>query len=342
MALNPLFGQFGLMTWMQMQTLGATLNSTDAGTRCYCSDFQGAEFVWNGVGWATPTPGMMTYAQMIALPPPVADGTQVRVQEFHYAVFTYSAGRWVSTSPLSLFSSGIPFILPSSGTMSTNGAVTLNTALATTYPGTFTYFPAGAVYALSPAGWYYTVYSSATQGTVYGNMYPGPYNVTGDPDESVPISAGGKYGVAIPIVAAGPGAYVTPTSSAIQAVNYTTLMAGLIADFGAIDFTIIGNRPANANAHALLVVIGSTTIGQENGSGINALYMQRRIANLGGYKAQVFPPLTLQGPGTSSSVPSAYSAIDFTVAQNIAVTLNIGNVADYYVLDAFQAVAIFS
>lgn len=341
MALNPLEGPYGPMTWNQIVALGVTMTAAHAGTRCYCSDFSNAEFVWDGAFWGSPSPGKMTFAQMQGLGN-VSDGTLVAIREFHWATFTYSEGRWVSTFPLPLFSASVPFVYPSSGSFANNGALTLNTALPQAYPYCFMYFPAGTIFSGSAAGWYLAQGSTTSTFTVYNNPYPNPqYNVTGDPDESVPIAAGGKFGVFVPFVCMGPGAYAQTTGADITAIDYA-LPANLILAFGAIDYTMISTRPANANSHSMKILIGGNSIGLESASGLNSLYMQRRICNLAGQKTQVSPPTTLYGPGSSSSVPALYTAIDFTVAQALSCTINLGNAADYYVIDTFQAVVIFS
>jgi hypothetical protein len=47
--------------------------------------------------------------------------------------------------PRTLSESGIPVMVANSGTIATNGTVTLGTALPTTYAAAFCYFPASAV-----------------------------------------------------------------------------------------------------------------------------------------------------------------------------------------------------
>lgn len=69
-----------------------------------------------------------------------------------------------------LYCSHAPWALAQSGTVGSNGALTLGTVMLTVYSsGIWLYFPANAVYASSPAGWYWAVMSSTTAGTVYAN-----------------------------------------------------------------------------------------------------------------------------------------------------------------------------
>lgn len=68
-----------------------------------------------------------------------------------------------------LAQTGIPYIKAPSGTVATNGGVTLGTALPTTYDmGAWVYLPAGAVVS-GLAGLYWVVFSSTTVGQVYTN-----------------------------------------------------------------------------------------------------------------------------------------------------------------------------
>lgn len=69
-----------------------------------------------------------------------------------------------------VYASQVPWILPQSGTISTNGALVLGSALPYAYKsGAWFYFPVAAVYSASPAGWYWVIMTDTTNGTVYSN-----------------------------------------------------------------------------------------------------------------------------------------------------------------------------
>jgi hypothetical protein len=111
--------------------------------------------------------------------------------------------------PQILAQSAVPAGLPSSGTVGANGALSGITAFPTTYSGgIWLYFPAGAVYAGSVAGSYWTVMSSTTAGTVYNNKLtiPGPLTPPASPT---------------PVVDAGPGAYTQTTATNISVFGVT-------------------------------------------------------------------------------------------------------------------------
>jgi hypothetical protein len=106
-----------------------------------------------------------------------------------------------------LLQTAIPFVLPSSGSIGNNGALTLTTALDGIKAHTFMRFPAGAIFAGSAAGWYYTAMSSTTVGIIYQETY-----TIGKP--VVPASP-------TPWVTTGPGAYTQTIATDIAAQRVT-------------------------------------------------------------------------------------------------------------------------
>ncbi len=94
------------------------------------------------------------------------------------------------------------------GTLSGTGPFTdwtLSYQFLATYSGVYLYFIAGAVYSGSVAGWYYTVMSSTTVGTVYDNIYTAG-------TLSIPASPTG-------IVSAAIGEF-TQTTLAVSGLNF--------------------------------------------------------------------------------------------------------------------------
>jgi hypothetical protein len=298
---------------------------------------------------------VLTFAQLNALTN-VSEGTLVTVSDINYATFVFNGGKWTSNSPLQLMNSGIPFVVPPEGTVGTAGALTLSTGLPEAYPGSFTYFPANAVNtgAQSAAGWYFTQYSSTVAGTIAGNVYPNPvYNLTGDPDESAPIVAGGKYSALNVLSGAGGGAYTSPTT-AIQAQNYTAIYPNLVGQFGGLQYQVLADRSSGSTAGPLLEVsvgVSGGTVGQQqaiyetpaiNAAALNNYFVSRTMLNLGGYKTQVSPPLNVVGPAQNpNSTPSLYTTVDFTGNTQFTISIT-RNVGEYYVVPGVQLSVIFS
>jgi hypothetical protein len=103
-----------------------------------------------------------------------------------------------SDAAIKVLQVGTPIGIAPTGTVAANGAVTLGTALSSTYlAGLYLYYPAGAAYAGSVAGFYWTVMSSTTVGTIFDNRA-----------SSVPTPPAANTA----IVAAGPGAFTGDTT----------------------------------------------------------------------------------------------------------------------------------
>jgi hypothetical protein len=150
--------------------------------------------------------------------------------------------------PIVLAQSAIPMILPSSGTMGANGALSAITALPySAFPQPcFMYFPAGKVFSGSPAGMYYASILTATTATVYNNMY-----TSGLPQAAIPV-------VPTPVVDAGPGAYTQTTGSLITLAEMV-LPAGLMGANGSFGLDFFMSQTNNANAKMLSTSFGAVT-----------------------------------------------------------------------------------
>lgn len=119
----------------------------------------------------------------------------------------------LKSATVTIGQSRLPMILPSSGSMGNNGALTLTTALDQAYPNAYFYMPAGAIASGSTAGFYYGVMSSTTAATLYNNPY-----TSGTP--TIPATPTG-------FITTGPGAYTQTTGSFITAYS-TTLPGGTL------------------------------------------------------------------------------------------------------------------
>jgi hypothetical protein len=73
--------------------------------------------------------------------------------------------------PQILMQSAIPFVISSSCTMGANGAASACVAMPRTIGASYSYWPANAICTANTAGWYWTVWSSTTAGTIYNNVY---------------------------------------------------------------------------------------------------------------------------------------------------------------------------
>lgn len=146
-----------------------------------------------------------------------------------------------------LLATGMAMILPSSGSVAANGALTLTTNLPLSggYSwGCYMYFPVGAVYSGSVAGLYYVEMASNATGTIYDNRYS-----SGTP--TIPT-------VKTPIVAAGPGAYAQ-TNSPVDLTTVAVVGNSMGAN-GRLVHQPAYVYPNNANNKVLSTVLGSSNI----------------------------------------------------------------------------------
>lgn len=210
-----------------------------------------------------------------------------------------------SGSPIRVLGSNLPVVIPSSGTMAANGAVTittgLNAALATA--PLWLFFPAGAVYAGSVAGLYYTQMATTTTGTVFDNVYAGGSN-------AAPVSP-------TPIVAAGPGAY---TQSLVEITLFSgTLPGGLIGPNGSIQSHAIAQYTNSANAKTLRHKLGTTVYGSYTASTSASASHNAFIENLGAANRNI---------GYPNNQSSGFGVVG-SALNNVAVNTDVDNTFNF-------------
>lgn len=167
---------------------------------------------------------------------------------------------------------GQPIIIPSSGTVGNNGALSGITALAATYSnGCWMFFPSGALFAGSVAAVYWVVMSSATAGTVFMNTIP-----TGQP--GVPTLA--------PIVATGPGAYTQTTGSNLTLLTIS-IPANSLGPNGAVEVYGIQSNNNSANTKSTTVSFGNMQLSMGSNTTNLANSALHLIVNRGVTNSQV-------------------------------------------------------
>lgn len=230
------------------------------------------------------------------------------------------SGSGVSSVPgvRKLAASAIPFIIAPTGTMANNGAITLGTALPTTYANAYVFLPASAISAGSATGWYFAQFSSATLGTVFNNTY-----VSGTPSIPAPTA----------FVTTGPGAYTGVIT--LQNAVAINIPGNSMGPNGTIRYALTMTVPNNANnkqvnaAYSTLAV--STTLVTTN----PAASVMRSFSNRGATNSQVTDggPGML-GPALSGGVPQ-FATIDSTQTQVFAFQAQLAVATDYIVIERF-------
>jgi hypothetical protein len=224
----------------------------------------------------------------------------------------YSDGvNWIPVGPITVYKSGLLIGIAGSGSIGNNGALTLTTALSTTYSGgLYLYFPANAISAGSAAGFYWTVMSSTTAGTVFNNVYtPGSNPVR--PASNTAFST------------TGPGAY-TGSTAEITAIS-TTIPANCM-----VVTSVLGINNNSAGSKNYRIRFGATIhYGVANTANTMYYIPRHMIVNQYMTNAQA-------GSGSSPSGPSAtvmvFSAVDTAADVTLAITLQLGTATDWVIL----------
>lgn len=225
--------------------------------------------------------------------------------------------------PIILAQSAIPMILPSSGTMGANGALTGLTALPyTAFPQPcFMYFPAGKVFSGSPAGMYYASITAATTATVYNNRYS-----SGRPQNAIP-------GTPTPVVDAGPGAYTQSTSEI--ALLSLTVPGGIMGESGSLlhkalwSFNGTGATVKYIRNNLAGTQIKNCTAAANVVSLISGLVMSNRVNEA----SQIGTPKFAINEESSASNVTLLSAIDTAVDCLLSIAVLSQTATDWVILE---------
>ena len=213
---------------------------------------------------------------------------------------------------------GIPFIIPSSGSMANNGALTMTTALNRTYANAYFYMPANAISSGSTAGWYYGVGGSTTTATLYNNTYT----------SGIPAIPGSPTA----FVTTGPGAYTQTTGSAITSVSYT-VAANTLGIRDSIRVTAFFAYPNSAGTKSFAALYGSGTFGTGSATTTVSYGGLWGFHNAGVTSAQA--PMTSGGSSfglnSSGTLPN-WMSVDSTSSQSITNTMQLSSASDYVIL----------
>jgi hypothetical protein len=218
---------------------------------------------------------------------------------------------------------GIPFIVCATGTMGNNGAMTLGTALTTTYSGGgYFWVPAGAVAAGVPAAatWYYGVASSTTAVTLFNNTYS-----SGIP--TIPSSP-------TAFVTTGPGAFAGDT--AIISGPTITLTAGALGPNGALELEVMYAATNNANTKTANATVGAATPLNQS---LSVDITQRAMAefrNAGSQSINKGFAVGLTGAGTVRQTAQTWTAIDTSAAATVIVKAGHSTATDNIVIEGWK------
>lgn len=215
--------------------------------------------------------------------------------------------------------SGIPVFLAPNGTIATNGTVTLGTALPTTYPYVWFYFPAGAVSGGS-AGVYYATCTSTTVCQVYTNFVN---TATTAFSPTVPAS---------PVAATGSNAAYTQTTSTYLTLINTTITAGVMGTNGSIRDTATWVMNGSTNTRAWGVNLGGSgtynVATSTSSASVTSNRGQVEIHNVGDASHQSSFG-SVQTPFSATSAALLYGTVNTANTQALNVACFIATATDY-------------
>ena len=210
---------------------------------------------------------------------------------------------------------GLPLILPSSGSIGNNGALTAITALPDVYASCYMYFPADAIEVGSAAGMYYVEMSSTTAGTIYNNTYDG-----GTP--SIPDTP-------TAFVTTGPGAYTQDTGVDIELFSYL-IEANSLGINGSINMRALIQMANSADDKIETYTFGGTDFLLPAASTTaDTLLRELEITNIGLYDSQI-------GYDVTAAPTIAAGSVNTSQDQTLSVSGQLESDSDYMLLSGVR------
>lgn len=241
------------------------------------------------------------------------------------------------SSPVLVTQSSLQMGIPSSGTITAAGALTMTTALDIIYgptnnniPGIWLYFPATA-FATAPAGWYWCVMTSTTLGTVYAANYVPPLTASIGQSATPIVGSGSGYTQTVsslryaPIVAI-PGNSMGPNGSLRVTSTQSNNNSAGGKSFGM--FWSASSTMSSANTLQSLAVTTSTT-GR----------FQAQMDNAGATNSQIWMQPAVAAFGTTST-PTQASSIDTTQTTYIGIGMNLAVATDWVICQSLLVEAL--
>lgn len=243
----------------------------------------------------------------------VASGAEILVNNVLYK----SNGKcWTASET---YGSGLPFVVPSSGTINnTSGSITATTAFDYIIGPSYSYFPIGALFASSPAGWYYTVWTAASIGTVYADVYyNGNAHIPAKPTALTTVS----------------GAYTQVTGFDIVGPNFV-VPGGMMGVNGCVEWWRSINNNSSANAKTYNTYFGGTLI-----QGVNQTTNPKEagygsMQNRGRLTAQISANTAHGDNGNASTIIKP--TINTADNQLFSFAVQVANAADYAIIESHK------
>lgn len=223
-----------------------------------------------------------------------------------------------------ILTSGIPMVLQSSGSVGNNGALTLTTAVPYAYPACYMYFPAGAIFAGSSAGWYFVSMTTTTDGTIYNNTYTSGKPVA----PTVPVA----------FATTGPGAYTQITGGAITAIGLV-IPGGALGRSGKLTITKMGVCINNANGKISETFMGGSAFASYTFNAVNMFRTVDLISNTCNSEAINIGNYYANFGASANDV--FRRTVNTSVDQLLALTLRINTATDFIALESVSVELVY-
>lgn len=222
----------------------------------------------------------------------------------------------------------VPVGTAPSGSIGSNGALTLGTALVGSTVsgyydrGIWLYYPANAITGSNGAGFYWTVFTSTTLGTVFNNTYTAGSN-SGIGSWKIPTTSA--------FVGTTGAAYTGVTTAVIT--HALSIPANSLGINGQIKTSVVHRNNGTAGAKAVATSLGGQSIGYSTSQTTNTLNSDiSLIYNQGSADRQYS---LSQDSNHSTSTPQARS-VDTTQVQILSLAQTLAVATDWSVIEQFM------
>lgn len=214
-----------------------------------------------------------------------------------------------------------------SGTIGSNGALTLGTALVGSTVsgwydrGIWLNYPANAITGSNGAGYYWTVFTSATAATVYNNTYTPGSNV-------------GAGSWRIPTTSAFTGttgaAYTGVTTA--TSTHSLSIAGNTLGSHGQIQINVTHRNNGTAGAKAVSTLLGGSAIGYLTSQTTNTFNTDSALIYNQGATDRQYSAFTSSAHGTSGGQARS---IDTTQVQTFSLSQTVAVATDWSVIEQF-------
>ena len=225
--------------------------------------------------------------------------------------------------PRVLNEAGIPVMVANSGTIATDGTVTLGTALPVAYRGCFMYFPAAAVVGDATGGIYYVDMStSTTVGVVYAGKNGVANGVTAAFSPQIP---------SVLTAVVGSNAGYTGSTTETNLIN-VAIPAGAIGNNGMVRVTVCWTTNNSVGAKTGKTYLGVTQVAQSAAYTTSVGGTQMiGVRNRGVLNVQTARIIG----GTSTGAPT-YAAIDSSAATYVGLSSTVAVATDFCIIEGYS------